>query len=153
MVDKFVKFGSTRDKLGPAPIRPSWILEGNPVARNRFLTKSADGAASTYIWDCTAGRFKWHYDIDETVTVVEGSVVVKDQNGDSHKLVAGDTAFFPAGCRAEWTVENYIRKVAILRVPMPKTLLIAKRVYHAFKRFFGGGNKANDAAPAMFQSN
>src|SRR5450432_1549492 len=109
-----IKFGTSRGELASAPINPEWILEGNPVARNKFLSRSVDGNGSTYIWDCTAGRFNWHYQIDETVCVLTGSVLVKDPSGVSRLLEAGDTAFFAASSSAEWTVQTYIRKVAFM---------------------------------------
>ena len=135
--------------LDPSPIFPDWILEGNPVARNKVLSQSADGTATTLVWDCTAGRFNWFYSIDETVYVIEGGVVVKDTSGTVRRLSAGDTIFFPAGSRAEWTVEKYIRKIAFCRKPLPRLLMVAKRVYRALKRLAGKGGSAQ-GAPAMF---
>ena len=73
VIDTSIIFGSSRCDLEPAPIRQNWILEGNPVARNRYLSVSADREARTCIWDCTAGRFNWFYDTDETVYVIEGA--------------------------------------------------------------------------------
>src|ERR1700690_2658402 len=108
--------------LGPSPITAAWILEGTPTARNKFLSQSEDNTASTYMWDCTAGKFNWFYDIDETICLVEGSVIVRDHRGCTRKLVAGDTAFFPAGSSAEWTVEAYVRRIAFLRQPPPKSV-------------------------------
>ena len=43
-----------RVMLSPSPIYPKWVLEGNPIARNKLLSVSDDGAASSYIWDCRA---------------------------------------------------------------------------------------------------
>jgi len=101
------------------------------------------------VWDCTAGRFNWFYDIDETICVVEGSVIVRDHRGSTRKLMAGDTAFFPAGSSAEWTVEEYVRKIAFLRLPLPKSVLLAKRTYHALKRLLGRRTQP-EQVPAMF---
>lgn len=137
--------------LNPSPIHPNWILEGNPVARNKVLSSSRDGTASTLIWDCTAGRFNWFYDVDETVYVIEGSVTVKDPGGVSRKVGAGDTVFFPAGSRAEWTVEKYIRKVAFCRTPLPRPLVFMRRVLRLLKRLAGGGRRKN-TAHTMFQN-
>ena len=151
MPDHIIKFATGNLPLGPCPIRPAWILEGNPVARNNMIAGSADGTASTVMWDCTAGRFNWHYEIDETVCVVEGSVTVRDQFGDAQTLLAGDTAFFPAGSSAEWTVHKYVRKIAFMRQPLPRSVLFAKRAYRRLKRFVGkraGGSEA----PALFPS-
>lgn len=149
---KKITFGTSQIDLGPAPISSAWILEGSPVARNKLLSESTDGTANTYIWDCTAGRFNWFYDIDETVLVLEGSVTVRDHNGITRTLVAGDTAYFPAGSSAEWTVDKYIRKLAFIQVPMPRALRFAKNVLRSLKRLVRGNNGAA-AEPNMFPSN
>jgi hypothetical protein len=149
-VENAIKYGIGQVTLGAAGINPNWILEGNPIARNKLLSQSADGTATSYIWDCTAGRFNWFYDVDETVYVIEGGVVVKDVAGVARRLSAGDTIFFPAGTRAEWHVEDYIRKVAFCRVPLPRSVLMAQRAYRFLKRLVGSGGSAS-TAPAMFQ--
>jgi uncharacterized cupin superfamily protein len=147
-----IKFGTSHGELAPAPIEPAWILEGNPVARNKFLSRSVDGGGSTYIWDCTAGRFNWHYNIDETVCVLMGSVLVKVPNGGSRLLEVGDTAFFAAGSSAEWTVQSYIRKVAFMHRPLPRPVLMAKKVYVGIRGIIRGGGKQKNGemVPTMF---
>jgi|SRR5882672_7197192 len=140
-----------RIKLSASPIYPPWVLEGNPIARNKLLSESADGAASSYIWDCTAGRFNWYYQAEETIYVIEGGVVLKDASGVSHRLRAGDSYFFAAGAHAEWHVEDYIRKFALIRTPLPRSLVLAKRGYRFLKRLIGNGGRVN-SAPAMFQN-
>jgi uncharacterized cupin superfamily protein len=147
-IESAIKFATGQMTLGPAPITAAWILEGTPTARNKFLAQSADNTASTYVWDCTAGKFNWFYDIDETICLVEGSVIIRDHRGATRKLVAGDTAFFPAGSSAEWTVEEYVRKIAFLRQPLPKSVQRAKRVYRALKRLFTG-RSSEAQVPAM----
>src|ERR1700730_1052129 len=114
-VKSVIELGVGSVNLNPSPIYPNWVIEGNPIARNKVLSSSADGSASTLLWDCTAGRFNWFYDVDETLYVIAGGVVVKDVTGASRRLSAGDTIFFPAGARAEWHVEEYIRKIAFCR--------------------------------------
>ena|ERR1700704_4340958 len=150
-IDNVIKLGVGQINLNPSPIYPNWILEGTPVARNHVLSTSADGTASTLIWDCTAGRFNWFYDVDETIYVMQGGVVITDGAGVARRLSAGDTIFFPAGARAEWYVEDYIRKIAFCRAPLPRLLVFAKRGYRFLKRLVGKGGGVN-AAPAMFRS-
>jgi uncharacterized cupin superfamily protein len=150
MVDSVIKLAVRQANLNPSPIYPAWILEGNPVARNTVLSSSADGTASTLIWDCTAGRFNWIYDVDETIYVIEGGVVIKDPAGKACRLGAGDTIFFPAGARAEWHVEDYIRKIAFCRTPLPGPLVFAKRGFRYIKRRVFGRTSTN-SGPAMFQ--
>jgi len=151
MADATILVGSAGGELTPIPIRPEWILAGNPVARNKFLSKSNDGTASCYVWDCTAGRFNWHYDIDETVYILEGSVTVKDlHQGATHILKGGDTVFFPAGSSAEWTVGQYVRKVAFLRVPLTRKVLFLKKISSALKQLIG--RRHDEESPEMGSS-
>lgn len=114
--------------LGPAPIAQAWILEGNPVARNKLLAGSSDRMASTYMWDCTAGRFNWFYGTDEVIHVLEGSVIVEDAAGVRRRLQAGDTFLFPAGSRYHWTVPNYIRKIAFLHAPLSRHMRLIRGI-------------------------
>src|ERR1700723_3271982 len=114
-----IRVGTSSANFVANPIVPSWILDGKPIARLELLSSSADGMASTYYWDCTAGRFNWYYSFDETLHILEGSVMLKAPSGSSRLVVAGDTIFFPAGSQAEWTVESYIRKLAFCRTTLP----------------------------------
>ncbi len=114
--------------LVPAPIPQSWILEGNPVARNKLLAGSSDQLASTYMWDCTAGRFNWFYDRDEVIHVLEGSVVIEDAAGVRRRLQAGETYLFPAGSRYHWTVTGYIRKIAFLHSPLSREMQVVRGI-------------------------
>jgi uncharacterized cupin superfamily protein len=152
-VESVIRLGASRADLMLSPIRPNWVLEGNPVARNQLLSVSADGNARSYIWDCTAGRFNWFYEVDETIYVIEGGVVLRDGTGAPRRLSAGDTIFFPAGAHAEWHVENYIRKFALIRTPLPKPLVAARRGYRFIKGLFRSGGRTRDAnALGTFQN-
>jgi uncharacterized protein len=144
-VESVIRLGASRAELNLSPIRPNWVLEGNPVARNQLLSVSADGNARSYIWDCTAGRFNWFYEADETIYVIEGGVVLKDGAGIARRLSAGDTIFFPAGAHAEWHVENYIRKFALIRTPLPKPLVLARHGYRFIKRLVRSDDRTQDA--------
>ena len=42
-----IETGNSSVELKPAPIEPSWIIEGNPEARSHALSTSADGTATT----------------------------------------------------------------------------------------------------------
>jgi uncharacterized cupin superfamily protein len=150
--ERGIKLSVAEVALDPSPIHPNWVLEGSPVARNNVLSRSSDGTATTFLWDCTAGRFNWFYDIDETVYVIEGGVVVKDAAGVTRRLKAGDTFYFPAGAHAEWHVENYVRKIAFCRAPLPRVLVFAKRVFRFLRRLTDNGRSA-DARTAMSHNN
>jgi uncharacterized protein len=146
-VETVSKLGMGKATLDNAPIRPEWVLQGKPIARSKLVSHSADGTSSSYIWECTAGRFNWHYEAEETIFFLEGNVVIKDNNGVTHRVGAGDTIVFPRGAVAEWQIDNYIRKVAFFRSPVPKSVLFAKRLVNFIKHPFSGGAKS--AAPSL----
>jgi uncharacterized protein len=137
-------------EMKPAPINPDWVIEGAPVARNFLLSQSLDKSATTLLWDCTTGVFNWHYDIDETVFVLEGSVVVRDDNGVEHHLGPGDHALFRAGSHAVWRVENCVRKVAFCRNPLPAPVMFVVRAVRKLARILKIAPAASDT-PAMFR--
>jgi hypothetical protein len=132
------------------PVNPAWVLGGKPVARIEHLSSSADGTASTYFWDCTAGRFNWFYTFDETLHVLEGSVTLKFPDGQSRHVAVGDVVFFPKGSSAEWTVESYIRKLAFCRTALPDFLVSARDAVRRIKRL-GRATAAGDAG-GMFST-
>jgi uncharacterized protein len=109
--------------LRSSPINPAWILEGEPIARKAVVSRSQDTTACTIVWDCTAGKFNWHYDVDETLHILEGSVIVSSSATPPKRLEAGDVAFFPAGTTAHWHVETYVRKVCFCRRVLPRQAL------------------------------
>jgi uncharacterized cupin superfamily protein len=134
-----VFFKGEKAQLEPSPINPAWVIEGKPVARNFLVSKSLDGSGFTYLWDCTAGVFNWYYDIDETVYIIEGSVTVRDDNGKEWHLTAGDHVLFRAGSHAVWRVENYVRKVAFFRQPVPASLSLLVRAVRKVSRMLNLG--------------
>jgi uncharacterized cupin superfamily protein len=103
-----------------APIEPTWVLAGQPVARVGAHSKNIDGWASTNIWDCTAGRFRWHFVWEETVAILEGEVRVTNEAGETFVLKAGSIGYFPGGTWWTWEVPNYVRKIAFCRALVPR---------------------------------
>jgi uncharacterized cupin superfamily protein len=150
IVETVSKLGMGKAVLDNAPIRPEWVLQGKPIARSKLVSASADRASSSFIWECSAGRFNWHYEAEETIYFLEGNVVIKDNNGVTHRLGAGDTIFFPRGAVAEWQIDTFVRKVAFIRSPLPKSVLFAKRLMNFLKHPFSGGAKSGEPA-AMLQ--
>jgi len=108
------------DGLRSAPVRPDWVINGRPETRSRELARSHDRTSQARVWDCTAGRFNWHYTQDETLVVLDGEAFITNGDGKEHRIGAGDIVFFPAGTSSKWHVPEYIRKVAFLRHTMPR---------------------------------
>ena len=120
--------------LRPAPIEPSWIISGNPVATNAPLSTSADGMSTTVVWECTEGQFEWHYDFDETIHFLEGAVLIEGDGLPPTRFLPGDVLFFKKGAVARWTVESKVRKLAFCRKTVPALLGLSLRVFNKLYR-------------------
>jgi len=128
---------STTDvEMRSAPIEPSWIIEGNPVSRSHVLSTSADGTSQTIIWSCTEGRFNWYYDIDETIMIMEGSIVLESDGMPPKRYGVGDVIFFRDGAHAKWHVEGHVKKIAFCRKTNPAMIGFMVRVVNKLKRMF-----------------
>ena len=123
--------------LQPSPITPDWILAGTPEARSKVLAKSQDGTSYIMVWECTAGRFRWHYSEDETVVVIAGEVFITDEKGEECRLGQGDMGFFPAGSSCIWLVKSWVKKVAVLRKDLPFPVGLGVRAWHKLLRILG----------------
>lgn len=123
--------------LQPAPVPPDWILSGTPEARNRELAKSADRTSWIIVWNCTAGRFNWHYMEDETLVIISGEAFITDERGEERRLGPGDTGFFPAGASCVWRITDHVRKVAVVRQAIPRPLVFVLRVWNRLLRSLG----------------
>ncbi|MBR0557301.1 DUF861 domain-containing protein [Ciceribacter sp. L1K23] len=119
--------------LEPDPINPDWIIRGTPVARMSRHSESEDKAGWTALWDCTAGEFRWYFGWDETVVIQEGEVLVTAEDGTQRLLRAGDIAYFRGRTWATWRIDNYVRKVAFLRRPMPAAIAALFRLRDALR--------------------
>jgi uncharacterized cupin superfamily protein len=126
MTDPLIFTDRLDRELRPAPINPAWIRAGTPVARNALVATSADGCVATVLWECTAGEFDWHYGIDETVYILDGSVVIESDQLPPRRYGPGEVIFFRHGAKARWTVDRYIRKLAVCRVGDPRIVRIAR---------------------------
>jgi len=132
--------------LTPKPIEPSWIVEGNPVAQWCVLSKSADGLASTMVWECSEGKFNWHYDFDETILILEGSIVLENDTMRPTRYGPGDVIFFKHGAHARWHVEGRVRKLAFCRTTQPVFLGFAARAISRIKRILMPSGKRQPAS-------
>ena len=129
--------------IRPSSVTPSWILTGKPEKRAKRLMQSGDRTAETMVWDCTAGSFNWHYNLDETLVVLSGEAFISADGVEETRIGPGDVVYVPAGCSVTWRVTDYIRKVAFLRHPVPPPFGIGVRAWSALLRVLrllpGGG--------------
>ena len=139
-----IEIGNLDVELTARPIAPSWIVEGKPMASACTLSQSADGTATTIVWHCTEGKFNWYYDFDETILILEGSIVLENDAMRPTRYGPGDVIFFKDGAHARWHVEGHVKKLAFCRKTQPVWLGFALRVSGKLRRMLipAGGEKA-----------
>jgi len=125
------------------PITGSWLLSGTPVTRTESLGRSHDFTTNNVIWECSAGRFDWHYVQDEALVVISGEAFISNGNGEERRLGPCDFAFFPAGSTATWRVPELVRKVAIVRETLWMPLGFSLKAWKKLLRMAG----LSDTAP------
>jgi uncharacterized protein len=131
-----IEIARTAVDLTPRPIEPSWIIEGKPDATWCVLSQSADGLASTMVWHCTAGKFNWYYDFDETILILEGGIVLESDTMPPTRYGPGDVIFFKDGAHARWHIESHVKKLAFCRKTQPVWVGFALRVFLKLKKMF-----------------
>jgi uncharacterized protein len=141
-----IEVTNTASDLTPGRIEPSWIIEGDPVSQWSLLSKSADWQAWTMIWQCSEGKFNWYYDCDETVLILEGSIVLESEAMPPTRFGPGDVIYFKSGAHAKWHVEGYVRKLAFFRRSQPVLVGLALRVFSKIKRTLVPPGKRNAAS-------
>lgn len=102
--------------LEALPVPEDWVIAGQPMATATMLTESADKRYRSGIWECTAGTFEWHFELDEIVHILEGEVFVDHEQSKLH-LRPGDVAHFPAGTSTRWHIPDRVRKFYTHREP------------------------------------
>jgi uncharacterized protein len=123
-----VRSVATTEDLAPDPMDPSWILEGNPQARSRKLFLSPDRTISAILWDCSAGRFDWHYGTDEIIQIVDGEAELTFPSGTVTVVRPGDVVYFPGAQVVRFNVPKYVRKVALYSSHASLPRRLARRI-------------------------
>ena len=118
----------TNDDLAPAPLDPTWIVDGDPHPRSRPLALDRDRTISATLWDCTTGRFDWHYGPDEIVEILAGEAELTFPSGVITPIRAGDMIYFPGAQVVQWYVPTYVRKVTHYSSHIPAWRRFAQRI-------------------------
>jgi uncharacterized cupin superfamily protein len=128
------------------PIEPAWVLEGQPRARSGCHSTNTDGWAATHVWACSAGRFRWHFGVEETVLILDGEVQVTDAQGRTQRLVPGTLAYFPSGTWWEWHIPQHVRKLSFNRRSVLAPARLLSRALGVLSRLFRRAPRPRPAA-------
>lgn len=67
-------------------------------------------AQSWPIWTKEVSEFPWEYDEQETCLILDGDVVVTNEQGERFTFGAGDWVVFPQGMKCTWKINKDVRK-------------------------------------------
>ena len=98
--------GAVTGELSDMPIEPSWIEDGDPVARGDVLVQSSDKLLSSGLWSCTTGKFRWEFGWDEFVHILEGRVTPKQWTSDFQVVEDVTKPGSPLVTRCSYVVES-----------------------------------------------
>lgn len=62
------------------------------------------------IWEKEISEFPWEYDTKETCLILEGEVIVINEDGKDFHFKKGDYVIFPEGMRCTWKINKEVRK-------------------------------------------
>ena len=141
-MDPLLVSARTDVTLSHSPINPKWVQSGAPIATSALLDRSADGMAFTVVWECTPGRFEWRYDIDETIHILKGSILLETDAAPTRRFGPGSVVSFKKGAVARWQVEETVRKLAFCRRAQPKPLLLVMQIKDRLTALTARGGRA-----------
>ena len=87
--------------------------------RGCTLSQSADRIAWTVVRLCTESKFNWYYDFDETILILDGSIMLESDGMPPTRYSTDDVIFFKNGARTNWHVEGHVKKLAFCRKTSP----------------------------------
>lgn len=90
---------------------PEILQSGAPVQKGHSYLDTASSIFSSGVWDCTAHELlPGPYDVDEFMIVLEGSIIIEHESGQTDRFRAGESFIIPKGTPCSWKQDEYTRK-------------------------------------------
>ncbi|UPT37275.1 cupin domain-containing protein [Pseudomonas amygdali] len=94
-----------------SPPDPAIMISALPQCRSNNLFEDTASTLRIGVWDSTPyERISRPHKIHELMNLIEGSVVLSLENGQSLTVNTGDTVFVAQGAPCKWTSTGYVRK-------------------------------------------
>jgi hypothetical protein len=108
MSETIVRFGVNPPAIETG--KPNDVLSGAPVTRVQNYFTDASGQFFAGIWESSIGKWRIRYTESEFCILLEGIVVLTDQNGKSETFRRGDSFVIPSGYAGTWETVEPVRK-------------------------------------------
>jgi len=123
--------------LETSSIPAAWLVSGEAQTRSKFLGNTRDRLAYAMYWECGASKFNWHYSKDEFLFILSGDVFVTEKDGGERHYGPSDFIFFSAGSDATWRVPDHLTKIAILKSPVSRPLVLLSKSWNKLLEITG----------------
>ena len=91
------------------------IQSGSPVQTGHEYFATDNGKITAGVWDCTAHQLKpGPYEVDEFMIVLDGSILIEDDAGDTETYSAGESFILPKNLNCSWKQTEYTRKFYVI---------------------------------------
>ena len=71
------------------------------------------------MWACSPGTFELTFGWDEMSYLLEGEIVIEEEDARPITVRPGDFLMCPKGTKSRWIVKKACKKVFFLRSPVP----------------------------------
>ena len=95
-------------------VAPEKMLAGSPEQAVRNAFSDPSGRFHVGFWEAQPGKWRVAYTEHEYCEILEGVSVLRDEQGQSKTLRAGDRFVIPAGFVGTWEVLERCRKVYVM---------------------------------------
>jgi uncharacterized cupin superfamily protein len=104
----------TATEFEPYPIPEDDILDGTPNSRVHWVRPDGQGSQLVGIFRADPAVFRYAWEADETIHVLEGRVRIELEGGERLELGVGDVGSFAQGCRGVWRILEPFCEVFVL---------------------------------------
>ena len=130
-VIEFDRNGPADTGLQPWDPLPAEILQsGNPLQSGHTYHEIDGGVFTAGVWDCTEHQLlSSAYEVDEFMIVLEGSIIIEHDDGETRRFREGESFVIPRGTPCSWKQDEYVRKFWAIHAP--NTELLGDPALHA----------------------
>ncbi len=105
----------TKSSLSTETYEP-FIAGDTQAGEVHLLTTENSSGAPTYsgFWRCEPMTFDYEFPGDEVFHIIEGTLFIKIEGGESVTVKAGDIISFNKGVKSTWTVQSSFKKFFVI---------------------------------------
>ncbi len=103
--------------VATAFIKPEWVDEGVADERGHVYYTNPEGNTQVGFWECTSFRETIAFPYDEFGYVLEGTLELTDESGDTETFGPGDLFFIPRGTTVTWHLTELFKQYYMIFAP------------------------------------